>query len=572
MSEKEERGFDALIVSHLLRDRDLANPDDLPELTESERAAMNDVPADLVERLWSSEDQEAPNETPQESSRPDVLNPHLQALWQPIASSETKRSPMSWDHLSNAKEPRSSANRVRAIGVSAPSVSHSAEPISIIVAAPDAQPSARRWPGAVGYFSQIGPFSYVVSASLMAGAVLIAWLYRIPDHLDSAWSQGNVAAIPRDVESTLIGSIAGEHACRWAEYSTPSEEAASPPAHPSVGSHLTSGQRITLDSGLMEIAYQTGARVILEGPVAFKVDAKGGYLSAGKLTGRLETPRGPNPKSPIPNAFVIRTPTAIVTDLGTEFGVEVNEDGHTTSHVFRGSIAVRSVAAAGTVKSLVLTKGESVQVAAADDQNRPMMQYVDIAPNRFVRQMHSDRVPIRVFGTGFGLKGWQTDPHWEVVAVGNNPNFKPQPAVVINGVPADWGQNVPDREKWVSLNGVSFRAIPEGTICTFRTAFDLGEGQPETMVLRGRVSAVGSAVGLRLNGQEVSGLDGKMAPKYAWELNRATQPLLIESGFVAGPNVLEIDVASGNHQFPVPGNLSTLGLRAELVGSVQREP
>jgi hypothetical protein len=61
-NEREERAFDALIVSHLLRDRDLTNLDDLPELTESERAAMNAVPEDLVENLWDGENERTPDE------------------------------------------------------------------------------------------------------------------------------------------------------------------------------------------------------------------------------------------------------------------------------------------------------------------------------------------------------------------------------------------------------------------------------------------------------------------------------------------------------------------------------
>jgi hypothetical protein len=50
-----------------------------------------------------------------------------------------------------------------------------------------------------------------------------------------------------------------------------------------------------------------------------------------------------NPQSLIPNfaLFTVRTPTAIVTDLGTEFGVEVSENGETSSHVFRGSVQLQ---------------------------------------------------------------------------------------------------------------------------------------------------------------------------------------------------------------------------------------
>ncbi len=46
-----------------------------------------------------------------------------------------------------------------------------------------------------------------------------------------------------------------------------------------------------------------------------------------------------NPKSQIPNPkFVVRTPTATVTDLGTEFGVEVARNGRTSTHVFLGAV------------------------------------------------------------------------------------------------------------------------------------------------------------------------------------------------------------------------------------------
>ena len=47
-----------------------------------------------------------------------------------------------------------------------------------------------------------------------------------------------------------------------------------------------------------------------------------------------------NPQSLIPNPFVIRTPTATVTDLGTEFGVEVSKEGDTETHVFVGEVQI----------------------------------------------------------------------------------------------------------------------------------------------------------------------------------------------------------------------------------------
>ena len=48
------------------------------------------------------------------------------------------------------------------------------------------------------------------------------------------------------------------------------------------------GDKFALASGLMEITYDTGAKVILQGPVTYEVESNGGYLSVGKLTGKLE--------------------------------------------------------------------------------------------------------------------------------------------------------------------------------------------------------------------------------------------------------------------------------------------
>ena len=131
----------------------------------------------------------------------------------------------------------------------------------------------------------------------------------------------------------------------------------------------------------MEIAYKTGAKVILQGPCTYEVDSPtGGFLSLGKLTARVEKGEGRgesvkseirNPKSEIPNPsplsplpsplFSVRTPTAVVTDLGTEFGVEVSKGGTTISHVFRGSVRVHTVAADGRQEEIVLREDESAR-------------------------------------------------------------------------------------------------------------------------------------------------------------------------------------------------------------------
>ena len=65
----------------------------------------------------------------------------------------------------------------------------------------------------------------------------------------------------------------------------------------------------------------------------------------------------------------MRTPTATVTDLGTEFGVEVSKEGHTTSHVFRGSVRLQVAAADGKSEGIaqVLHENESARVERSGD-------------------------------------------------------------------------------------------------------------------------------------------------------------------------------------------------------------
>jgi|CXWL01.1.fsa_nt_gi hypothetical protein len=52
--ESEERALEALIVSQIWQERDPGRVDDLPELTDEERAAMDSLGTDLVQRLWNS--------------------------------------------------------------------------------------------------------------------------------------------------------------------------------------------------------------------------------------------------------------------------------------------------------------------------------------------------------------------------------------------------------------------------------------------------------------------------------------------------------------------------------------
>src|SRR5439155_20137562 len=96
-------------------------------------------------------------------------------------------------------------------------------------------------------------------------------------------------------------------------------------------------------AGCAEVTFAKGARVIVEGPVRFTVDSPTEMsLATGKLAATVAG-----------GGFIVRTPAATVTDLGTEFGVDATADGATHVEVFTGRVeAALRAAADGTEGSM----------------------------------------------------------------------------------------------------------------------------------------------------------------------------------------------------------------------------
>ncbi len=129
--------------------------------------------------------------------------------------------------------------------------------------------------------------------------------------------------------------------------------------------------RLNLKSGLAEVTFGSGARVMLEGPVVFDVEQTNrGFLKRGQLTAEV-----PGPAS----GFVINTPTLNVVDLGTRFGLSVKNNGESEIHVMQGVVEVSR--ARGSSVPLVLTEGLAVM---ADKRPQSRLKPVTYAGHRFV--------------------------------------------------------------------------------------------------------------------------------------------------------------------------------------------
>ena len=121
-----------------------------------------------------------------------------------------------------------------------------------------------------------------------------------------------------------------------------------------VGTRLPAG-RLALSSGLVEIQFDSGASVILEGPAEFDlVSADRGFLQRGKLRGVVP---------PGSEGFTVGSAELTVVDLGTEFGFQVDETGGAEVHVFDGEVEIHdSSNLIEFEKGRILTAGNGVRI------------------------------------------------------------------------------------------------------------------------------------------------------------------------------------------------------------------
>ncbi len=303
--------------------------------------------------------------------------------------------------------------------------------------------------GPTGYLTG-WPIAYLIATAIFGIGAIIGTLVQVShpsqvaldaprttgDHPAAAHSAQQVGRITGMVNCAFLGVGEGT---RFKVQGSGSKQFQS--RNPEIPKSLVSlGDTYDLASGLLEITYNSGAKVILQGPVRYEVDSPtGGFLFQGKLTARVEKRSAvsgqqpeissPEPLVPSPSEkvvsgqwpvasekqsasdihhssfsiqhssgsplFSVRTPSAIVTDLGTEFGVEVMRDGNTVSHVFQGSVRIqRSVDGHPIGAGRVLSSNQSAFVANATtgrESSGEVIQPITLDSTRFVRDLQSRR-------------------------------------------------------------------------------------------------------------------------------------------------------------------------------------
>lgn len=108
---------------------------------------------------------------------------------------------------------------------------------------------------------------------------------------------------------------------------------------------------LKLKSGIAQIEFYQGARVLIEGPAELQLISSGeATCTRGKLSANVP---------PQAKGFRINTPKGTIVDLGTEFGLDVS-DASAEVHVFKGEVELHQ--AAESMKSL--KEGQAMAFAA----------------------------------------------------------------------------------------------------------------------------------------------------------------------------------------------------------------
>ena len=116
---------------------------------------------------------------------------------------------------------------------------------------------------------------------------------------------------------------------------------------------LSVGEELKLSQGLVKLEFASKAIAVLRAPAELKILGRGEVLlERGKMTGRSEH-----------GDFTVQTPNAYVVDVGTAFGVAVDDKAVTNVVVFDGEVHVRRSSA--SKQKVRLTSGMSVRADAA---------------------------------------------------------------------------------------------------------------------------------------------------------------------------------------------------------------
>jgi hypothetical protein len=203
---------------------------------------------------------------------------------------------------------------------------------------------------------------FAIAAALVGVAAVSSWATRSLSDRPAP-----VAAVAEPAPAGVsVARVTATRNCSWGREGS----------EVGFGARLKSGQRLELATGLVEVTFNDGAVVVLEGPATFDVQSpKRALLHEGRLAAVVpERARG----------FEVETSRLNVVDLGTEFGVMAESEGTTEVHVFNGLVKAQLLDEAGNkvrTVELITAQAARIQPAAA------MVASIPARDEEFVRSL-----------------------------------------------------------------------------------------------------------------------------------------------------------------------------------------
>lgn len=188
----------------------------------------------------------------------------------------------------------------------------------------------------------------VAAACIMLS--FVAWQYS-PRRNDSKVEIAEVDVVEGELESgVLVARITGSKDCVWADAS-----------YLDVGAAIQFGEQLDLESGLAEVTFDSGARLVLEGPALLEVD------SGWEATLHHGGLRATVPPQAI--GFAVHHKSVEVVDLGTEFSMVADADGNAEVHVLTGSVEVSAVSEKENA-TVVMEEDETLRFGGSRDADQ----------------------------------------------------------------------------------------------------------------------------------------------------------------------------------------------------------
>lgn len=182
-------------------------------------------------------------------------------------------------------------------------------------------------------------YAAVVALCFYGSFVLVAWNLRSVADPDDADPPQVAAWAPAQPSARLTRA----DDARWQHESS------------ATASDQLEGQTLNVRTGSAELQFAQGAKVVVQGPAEFEVRSpNSGFLRRGKLVALV-------PREAV--GFTIGTPNAEIVDLGTAFGVEVDDQQNAEVHVFKGVVEARQLNSALAQQAGVrVTAGNALRI------------------------------------------------------------------------------------------------------------------------------------------------------------------------------------------------------------------